>query len=75
MEHANRALVQEFQFAMPWDMETTWVSHTFDNEIDWNFQLADDPEWTYMLSRHSFVLHLAQASKITNDPRYAKKAL
>ena len=75
MEHANRALVQEFQFSMPWDMETTWVSHTFDNEIDWNFQLADDPEWTYMLSRHSFVLHLAQASKITNDPRYAQKAL
>lgn len=75
IEHADRALAQCFQFSMPWDMESTWVSHTFEETIDWDYQMADDPEWTFMLSRSGFVLHLAQAWVITQNTRYAEKAV
>ncbi len=75
VEHADRALGKCFQFSMPWDMESTWVSHSFENTIDWDYQMADDPEWTFMLSRSGFVLHLAQAWVITHDSRYAEKAV
>lgn len=75
MEHADRALRQSFQFSMPWDMESTWESHTFTGAIDWDFQMADDPEWTFMLSRSGFVLHLAQASILTQNEAYAQKAI
>ena len=75
LEHAQRELRQCFQFSMPWDMENTWISHTFENEINWNFQMYDDPEWTFMLSRNAFVLRLAQAFVLTGNKSYAKKAM
>lgn len=74
LEHAERAYHQSFQFSMPWDMEATWVAHQFDDRMDWDFQMGEDPEWTFMLSRSGFVFHLAQASILTGQDPYARKA-
>ncbi len=74
LEHAQRAYEQSFQFSMPWDMEATWVPHRFVDGMDWNYQMGEDPEWTFMLSRSAFVFHLAQAAVLTGDERYARKA-
>jgi hypothetical protein len=73
VEHADRALGQCFQFSMPWDMESTWVSHSFENTIDWDYQMADDPEWTFMLSRSGFVLHLAKRGSSHMIPAMQRK--
>lgn len=74
LEHAQRAYAQSFQFSMPWDMEPTWIAHQFKTDIDWDFQMGEDPEWTFMLSRSAFVLHLAQGFILTGKEEWAQKA-
>lgn len=63
-----------FLFDAPWDMEQTQTPYRFAGEIDWACRPAGDPEWTYMLARHGFVLHLAQAYALCGDACFAQKA-
>lgn len=72
--NSRRLLENTFLFDAPWDMEATRIPQTLPEPIDWLFQPYDDPEWTFMLARHGFVLDLARAFAFTNDTRYAAKA-
>lgn len=71
---AQRVLDNTFLYDAPWDMEQTHTPVHFAGAIDWELCPAGDPEWTYMLARHGFVLHLAQAFALTGRGAYADKA-
>lgn len=72
--NARRVLENTFLFDNPWDMEATSIPQVLPEPIDWEYQPYDDPEWTFMLSRHGFILDLAHAYEFTDDMRYAAKA-
>ncbi len=72
---AQRVMENEFLFNAPWDMEQTQIPVRFAHEIDWEYCPDKDEEWTFMLARHGFVLHLAQAFALTENAHYAGKAL
>ena len=74
LDDARRVMENTFLFDAPWDMEQTQTPYRFVGEIDWACRPADDPEWTYMLARHGFVLHLAQAYALCGDACFAQKA-
>lgn len=74
LSNARRILENTFLFDNPWDMEATSIPQILPEPIDWELQPYDDPEWTFMLARHGFILDLAHAYEFTNDMRYAAKA-
>lgn len=74
LKNARRILDDTFLFDNPWDMEATRIPQLLPEPVDWEFQPYDDPEWTFMLARHGFVLDLARAYEYTKDLRYAFKA-
>ena len=61
-----------FIFRHSWDMEKTAKPYTFTNEINWQTQPWDDPEWTFMLNRHHYWLDLGKAYLFTGDEKYAE---
>ncbi len=73
--NSNRVMDSTFLFDNPWDMEQTCIPYTFPSRVAWDTQMADDPEWTYMLARCGFVLDLARAQECTGEPRYGQRAL
>jgi hypothetical protein len=72
--NADRLLENCFLFDDPWAMEATNVPYTFEGEIDWKINPFNDPEWTFMLARHDFVLKLAQVGDYLNDSKYLNKS-
>lgn len=56
----------------PMDMESTAIPYLF-NGVDWNKIANGDPEWTYMLNRHGFMVDLAMAYQITGEEKYLEK--
>lgn len=59
-----------FVFTLPWDMEATVEPVVFDGAVDWNYMPCDDCEWTVMLSRHRYMVCLAQAFAATEKQEY-----
>lgn len=74
LDNALRILDDVFLFDDPWAMEPAWTPVKLSWPIDWRTQPANDPEWTFMLARHGFVVDLARAYDATSDSRFAKKA-
>ncbi|GEN55539.1 hypothetical protein GCM10012290_01360 [Halolactibacillus alkaliphilus] len=69
---AEQLVNKTFIFQEAWDMEKTSIPVTFNQEIDWRYIPLDDPEWTYMLNRHRFLIPLGKAYVITGDEKYAE---
>lgn len=67
---ADDVVNNRFVFTLPWDMEATVEPVVFQGAIDWNFMPGDDCEWTVMLSRHRYVVCLAQAFAVTGKHEY-----
>lgn len=63
---------KSFVFTLRWDMECTHTPVRFPCEIDWEYQPGDDLEWTVMLSRHRYMVCVAQAYALSGG---AKKYL
>ncbi len=72
-ESTDRFLNNIFLFNDPWDMEQCSIPVEFNGPINWDYQPADDPEWTYMLGRQSYVLLLARQAVLTGKKEYADK--
>lgn len=68
---ADEVLNQYFLFDLKWDMERTYEPVTFEEEIDWGYQPADDPEFVWQFNRHRFFICLGQAYQLTGDEKYA----
>lgn len=63
---------KEFLFDLKWDMERTYEPVIFQNQIQWDYQPGDDPEFIYQFNRHRFFICLGQAYAITGDEVYAQ---
>lgn len=74
-EDSDRAIKNCFMFQNPWDMEMTSFPYYFRDKIDWNAQPKEDPEWTFMLSRHGFIANLAKAEYYFHEKKYGDKAI
>ena len=72
IDAADRLQRNTFIFRHSWDMEKTAKPYTFSNEINWQAQPWDDPEWTFMLNRHHYWLDLGKAYLFTSDEKYAQ---
>lgn len=72
IEAADLLQSNTFIFRHSWDMEKTAKPYTFANEINWQAQPWDDPEWTFMLNRHHYWLDLGRAYLFTGDEKYAQ---
>ena len=57
-------------FNLRWDMEQTHIPIHFDGDIDWLYQPADDPEWTFAANRMRAWVCMGQAYAITKDEKY-----
>lgn len=61
----------KYVFQNDWDMEKTNKIEILNlKEMDWNYNPEGDPEWTYMLNRHAFLLDVAVSYRITNNKKY-----
>lgn len=69
---ADEVTRRMFLFDLPWDMEQTAEPVTFEQEIDWMYQPADDPEFIYQMNRHRYWVCLGQAYAVTGEERYAR---
>lgn len=69
---ADEVRSQIFLFDLPWDMEQTTVPIHFDQEIDWQYQPGDDPEFIYQMNRHRYWVCLGQAYAVTGNETYAE---
>lgn len=69
---AEDAVNQTFLFDLPWDMERTYDPVTFSDEIIWDYQPKDDPEFIFQFNRHRYFMCLGEAYQITSDERYAQ---
>jgi hypothetical protein len=72
IEISDQVLQRYFIFREPWDMEKTSIPYQFKNKIDWKIIPFGDDEWTYMLNRHKYWIHLAHAYYYTGKEKYAK---
>lgn len=73
-KNADRLLNNTFLFDDPWAMEATHIPFTFEDKIDWNINPFGDNEFTFMLSRHDFVLKLAQVGEYLKQEQYLYKS-
>ncbi|WP_242206078.1 alginate lyase family protein [Aestuariivivens insulae] len=69
---ADEVVSQYFVFREAWDMERTNIPYQFKKEIIWEQNPFGDPEWTYMLNRHKYWIHLGKAYFFTGKEKYAK---
>lgn len=72
IEIADQVVNQFFVFRDEWDMERTNIPYQFKSKINWLANPFGDPEWTYMLNRHKYWIHLARAYFFTGKEKYAK---
>ena len=70
METADQFCRNEFLFQLPWDMEQTQETVSFQGEIDWEYMPGEDPEFIYQMNRLRFLICLGQAYEMTEDGRY-----
>ncbi len=68
---ADAVKKHSFLFDMEWDMERTYEPVEFGDEVDWEYNPGDDPEFTWQFNRHRFLLCLGQAYRMTGDESYA----
>lgn len=71
MKTADDLLEHTFLFQLPWDMEQTQEPVHFEEGIEWNYILHEDPEFAYQMNRHRYWICLGQAYGLTGDERYA----
>ncbi len=69
---ADDACENTFLFDLPWDMERTWEPVHFADGIDWEYLPGDDPEFTFQLNRHRFLICMGQAYAMTGDEKYTE---
>jgi len=69
---ADEAVNNIFLFDLPWDMEQTTIPVTFADDIDWQYQPGDDPEFVYQMNRHRCFICLGQAFAVTGREVYAE---
>ena len=69
---ADEVTEQIFLFDLPWDMEQTTVPVAFEQEIDWQYQPGEDPEFIYQMNRHRYWVCLGQAYAVTGKELYAE---
>ncbi|MEN8187095.1 MAG: alginate lyase family protein, partial [Bacteroidota bacterium] len=69
---ADEVVNKYFIFREEWDMERTNIPYQFKNQIDWGINPFGDPEWTWMLNRHKYWIHLGKAYFFTGKEKYAK---
>lgn len=67
---ADETAENTFIFDCRWDLESTFFPVKFPDKIDWLYQPADDPEWTYAFNRMRYWICLGQAYAITGDEKY-----
>lgn len=72
LAQADRLMEQTFVFQDPWDMEPCSIPYQL-RPMDWGASPNGDPEWTYMLNRHSYLKKLMLAGWYTKDRRYLDK--
>lgn len=72
---ADKICQNTFIFRDHWEMEKTNVPYVFEHGIQWDKNPFGDPEWIYALNRHTCLVHLAEAWKITKKREYAEKFL
>lgn len=68
---AQDACENRFLFDFPWDMERTWESAVFEEEIDWSMIPSGDREFLWQFNRHRFLLCLGQAYLMGGEEKYA----
>ncbi len=68
--HADEICENAFAFRGHWEMERTHVPVRFTGEIDWEHVEMGDPEWTFAFSRHTFLVVLGRAWRLTGDAKY-----
>ncbi len=66
-------MTNTFVFNDNWDMEACSTAYTL-NPLVWDKQMTDDPEWNYMLNRHSYLQKFVLVSLVENDLAYLVKA-
>ncbi len=69
---ADEVRKKYFVFREEWDMERTNIPYQFKKEIDWELNPFGDPEWTWMLNRNKYWMHLGKAYFFTGKEKYAK---
>lgn len=74
VNQAERLVRQEFVFNRNWDMERCRKAYTL-TEMNWESKMNGDEEWCFMLNRMDYLGDLVMASEITNNRKYADKAL
>jgi len=73
LAQAEDLLKNSFVFREHWEMERTNQPVIFEDKIDWEYVPEKDPEWTFAMNRHTFLLILAKAWRLTGDLRYGQK--
>lgn len=68
---ADDVCENRFLFDFRWDMERTWETVTFEQEIDWSLIPFGDREFLWQFNRHRFLLCLGQAYAMTGNEKYA----
>lgn len=74
LQDAGLLMEQTFRFTAPWDMEPCARPYTLDPMV-WDYTPNGDPEWVYMLNRHDYLHRLLQAYLVTEDKKYADRAV
>lgn len=69
---ADDACSNIFLFDLPWDMERTWEPVHFTDSIDWEYLPGNDPEFTFQLNRHRYLICMGQAYAMTGDEKYTE---
>ncbi|MCR5289368.1 MAG: heparinase II/III family protein [Treponema sp.] len=74
---ADETCCSQFVFDCRWDLESCFEPVSFSAldgklAIQWLYQPADDPEWTYSLNRMRYWICLGQAYVLTHDEKYAR---
>lgn len=71
MKRANYIIKGGYVFQNDWDMEKTNEIESLSLEVmDWDYNPKGDPEWTFMLNRHAFLIDVATAYHLTKDIKY-----
>lgn len=73
LKQAELICQNTFVFREHWEMERTNEPVAFPDQIIWDHIPAGDPEWLYALNRHTFLLILGKAYRLTGEERYAEK--
>lgn len=74
LKQADDLMENRFAFHDRWDMEPCLTPYTL-APGQWTHSPNGDPEWVFMLNRQDYLPKLWQATALTGDPRYVRKAV